>query len=103
MTRTITIEPVLNGFVVQVGCQRVVFNNLESLCENIHRYYKDPSGVEKQFVRDCINKTLDGPAVAVPPPRGPVLQERIDAEVNRPYVTAHTSAPVCEPQCERPR
>lgn len=58
MTREITITPVLNGFVVQVGCQRVVFDSVKDMTSQIKRYYKNPDQIEKEFVEHALNKTL---------------------------------------------
>ena len=58
MTREIKITPVLNGFVCTVGCQKVVFNDIVDMCENIATYYRNPSKVEKEFLEKAVN---DGP------------------------------------------
>lgn len=64
MVREIHITPVLNGFIVSVGCQRVVFNTPEQLADNVRDYFKNPEATEKKFVGSAVNKTLDGPQVA---------------------------------------
>jgi hypothetical protein len=68
MARTLTIRPVLNGFVVDVGCgsESVVFSNISDLCTAIGRYYTNPEQVEQEFRDKAINKStsLNAPAVA---------------------------------------
>lgn len=76
--RTIIIEPVLNGFIIQVGCQRVVIPNAESLGQEIAKYYKDPSGTEEYYNKHRVNNTDElrpdaprlnrGPECSVPSP-----------------------------------
>ena len=57
--RSIRVNPVLNGFVVEVGCQTLVFNRIEDVAENLVAYQKDPDGMEKKFAAAAVNKTLD--------------------------------------------
>lgn len=65
--REITIRPVLNGFIVNAGCQVVVFTSPSELASAIERYYKDPAAVEKEFVHRAVNRTMNGPCVPQPP------------------------------------
>jgi len=69
MIRDISIHAVLNGFVVQVGCQTIVFNTVESLASNLVLYLNNPSEFEKEFVHTAINHehTLPPPGSLVPP------------------------------------
>lgn len=60
--REVRVSPVLNGFVVRVGCQTLVFNRIEDVAENLVAYQKDPEGTEKKFTENAVNKTLDVPA-----------------------------------------
>ena len=48
-SRSMEIKPVNNGYIVQVGCQTVVFESLTDMLNVINSYYKDPEGVEKLF------------------------------------------------------
>ena len=57
--RSIRVNPVLNGFVVEVGCQTLVFNKIEDVAENLVAYQKDPDGMEKKFAAAAVNKTLE--------------------------------------------
>ena len=65
MTREIIITPVLNGFICKVGCQRVVFESVATLVQNLEAYLKDPTSVEARFVRDAVNKMPDQPNVCL--------------------------------------
>lgn len=47
--RHITIETVLNGYCVSVGCQRVVFETKDKMLAEISRYLDKPLEVEKEY------------------------------------------------------
>ena len=64
--RNLIIEPVLNGFVVQAGCQRVVFDSPAKLGAHITEYYTNPAKVEHEFIKNRVNATMDGPAMPQP-------------------------------------
>ena len=49
MIRPITITAVMNGFVVTVGCQTVVFNDVQTLCGQLANYLTHPEQTEQQF------------------------------------------------------
>lgn len=56
--REVNIRPVLNGFVVTVGCQTLVFNEIEEVANQLIAYQKAPAAREKQFVENAVNKTM---------------------------------------------
>ena len=62
MIRDLNIHPVLNGFVVQVGCQTLVFKKLAHMTAEIERYYGNPEQVEKEYIATAVNKTKGEPA-----------------------------------------
>lgn len=64
MLRSISIEPVLNGFIINIGCQKVVFNKLDELIVELNDYYLHPDIVEERFLKNAVNKTMDNPAQA---------------------------------------
>ncbi len=76
MFRPITIHAVLNGWVVSVGCQTVVYQDRDQLVRDVDSYLKDPDGTEKRFLASSINRahTNNGPAqeqaAATPRDRG---------------------------------
>lgn len=51
----ILIEPVLNGWKVQCGCQQVVFTDLDKLCSELKAYLADPQTVQKRYLEDSVN------------------------------------------------
>lgn len=48
--RDVTISAVMNGFVVKVGCQTLVFQKQREMLETLDRYLTNPENVERQFV-----------------------------------------------------
>lgn len=56
MTRTISIRPVLNGFVCHVGCQEVTFTDKQTMLNQLSEYYDNPKAVEKRFLERAVNK-----------------------------------------------
>ena len=56
--RTLMIDPVLNGFIIKCGCQKVVFNSLDAMVKEIYRYFKNPEQVEKEYVENAINHSM---------------------------------------------
>jgi hypothetical protein len=65
--RIITIEPVLNGFVCNIGCQRAVYRDVVEMLADLNAYYADPEGTSKQFLEN----TLVLGDIAVPAPYPP--------------------------------
>lgn len=55
MIRSFTVTPVLNGYVVSVGCQVIVFTSGIDLTNAISAYLDNPDMVEKSFTEDSIN------------------------------------------------
>lgn len=55
MIRTITITPVLNGFLCQVGCQTIVFKSVGGLVKVLRAYLTNPEETEKLFLGTAIN------------------------------------------------
>ena len=53
--RQVTIRPVLNGWVVAVGCQEVVFSDRRQLMTELDRYLEHPDVEEKKWVTGAIN------------------------------------------------
>lgn len=38
MIRDLRIEPILNGFIVQAGCQRLAYTSVDELISDIEKY-----------------------------------------------------------------
>lgn len=56
MIRHISIRPVLNGFIVQVGCQELAYTSITNLCGNLHDYLVSPEGALKRMLPTLINR-----------------------------------------------
>lgn len=54
--REIHIQPVLNGYIVGVGCKTVVFNSRTLLLSELARYLEHPTEIEKYYISNGINK-----------------------------------------------
>lgn len=67
MARTVVIRPVLNGFVCEVGCQTVVFNSLDRICELLKEYYTNPDALEKSFLDKAPSWYKPNTVLAQPP------------------------------------
>lgn len=48
--RRLIIKPVLNGYIVEVGCQTVVFETMDRMLYELRRYLENPSVVEKEYM-----------------------------------------------------
>jgi hypothetical protein len=68
MPRELKIIPVLNGWIVEAGCQRCVFGDLGQLYTALGDYYRDPEATEARFLKDAKNKILPPPGLPVAPP-----------------------------------
>lgn len=68
MIRSFHIEPVLNGYIVTIGCQKVVFESIAGLMRATERYLSEPAKVEEEFWSTSLNsKHLVGQQPAQPP------------------------------------
>lgn len=71
MNRPVNISIVLNGYVAIVGCQTIVFNDLDCLLTNLKVYLQDPDKAEKQFLVGAKNRKItmweDVKASSTPP------------------------------------
>lgn len=75
MMKEITIQPVLNGYLCHVGCQRVVFTDRKTLLASLNEYLDTPEAVEKRFLEQAVNKMEPGPCVADVPRRVTYMTE----------------------------
>ena len=55
--KNVLIEPVLNGFIVTIGCSRVCFTDIDTLCAELKRYQVNPDVVEGEYREGAINKS----------------------------------------------
>ena len=61
--RDIHIKKAMNGFIVTVGCQTLVFEGRERLIRELDLYLEHPDKVEQQYIKDYGMKGCD---IAVP-------------------------------------
>jgi hypothetical protein len=87
--REITIKPVLNGYIVTVGCQKVVFDCKDCLLQKLSEYLDHPEAVEQEFLKDALNPMPVMPAPE--PPCLPVGYGGLDS--SRPMSDISTSRP----------
>ena len=52
MLRPININAVVNGFVVNVGCQVLAYTSKEKLLADLGSYLNDPQGTEKRLLAE---------------------------------------------------
>lgn len=55
MNRPVKISFALNGFVAEVGCQTLVYNDLTQLLGDLKSYLQDPEATEKRFRATALN------------------------------------------------
>ena len=53
--RDVTIKTVLNGYVVRIGCQRVVFCDRDQMLQALKDYLENPEEVEAAYTRNAMN------------------------------------------------
>ena len=88
MPYAVRIEPVLNGFIAKVGCQTVVFNDIETLAAELVKYYKDPVATEEAYVRNRVNDMSGStqPSLQQPESPPPPMQQAV------PYGAGETAS-----------
>ena len=82
MIRDIKIKPVLNGFIVDIGCQELVFNRLTGMIKSLEEYYgaDEPDKVEKKWLGKSINSgKLGGENAARAAPTSLYITADLDA------------------------
>ena len=53
--RDVTIKTVLNGWIVRVGCQHLVFTSLDVMLKDLTAYLEDPKGTEDKYQASAVN------------------------------------------------
>ncbi len=90
MPQELTIRVVLNGWVIQAGCQTVVFNDKAAFLTEFSKWLEDPQGTEKRYTEKMQERGL------YPPTPQAVNADRID-----PPATAAVGALVGQAMQER--
>lgn len=52
--RSFKVDVVNNGFIAEIGCQRLVFKTLIDVADALTEYWKDPDSVEKSYMENSI-------------------------------------------------
>jgi hypothetical protein len=55
MIRNIEITAVLNGFIVKVGCQTLIFQSPDALATELLHYLIDPDRTEDYYLEHSVN------------------------------------------------
>ena len=68
--RDVQVSAVANGWIVTVGCQKFVYDEVAKLAADFQSYLTDPEGTEKRIMATAVNAkhTMNAPNVI--PERG---------------------------------
>lgn len=58
--RDIIIRPALNGFVVRMGCQRIVFVDRDVMIRALNDYLDEPSKTEERYTLNSMHSKQFG-------------------------------------------
>ena len=53
--RDVTIKSALNGYVVRLGCQRIVFTDRTHMLQELDKYLENPCEMEEMYKEKSIN------------------------------------------------
>lgn len=70
MNRPVKISFALNGFVAEVGCQTLVYNDRSALLNDLSSYLDNPEATEKRFRETAINTKVTLGCPPMPAPAG---------------------------------
>lgn len=85
MIREIQISPVLNGYIVKVGCQTVVFDSRDELLTSLSSYLKDPDAIEKFYLMNAVNKMPEACVERAPSSLGDMVNAKQAIPQTQPY------------------
>lgn len=91
--RDVCIRAALNGWMVQCGCQTLVYTDADKLIQDLREYMQDPEAKEAEVVKSAVNKRLlrDIPQTAgVAPPN---TAQMVAAATPTPTTMAGRGAP----------
>ncbi|MFH1585235.1 MAG: hypothetical protein ABIB79_00525, partial [archaeon] len=60
------ISPVLNGWIVTVGCSKVVFDQKTIMLGELSKYIDNPDEVEKKYMEKAVNKCSNEVEALIP-------------------------------------
>ena len=55
MIRKFTVKPVLNGYIVEIGCQTIVFHSKKRFLKEVEMYLDNPDGRERYWLKHGVN------------------------------------------------
>lgn len=90
LPREVLITPVLNGWIVTIGCSKVVFDELDTMAGELIRYYESPVKVEKEYVIKAKNK-LSTTGIGITQAEPQAMQQGIPPEMMRAIENAASS------------
>lgn len=90
--RKITIEAVLNGYIVKVGCQTVVFNDRNVMVCDLESYLANPQAMEKHYRENALNRAMLDDHNPLP--------KSLAASIRQDHATQCEAAPDCRTQFE---
>lgn len=61
--REVTISPVLNGWIVKVGCQTLVYDDKGDLLRDFVSFLADPAKTEKRILETAVNRQITMPGL----------------------------------------
>lgn len=64
--REVTISPVLNGWIVRVGCQTLVYDDKSDLLRDFVAFLEDPVKTERRIVETAVNRQITMPGMRTP-------------------------------------
>lgn len=54
--RDFNVEVVTNGFIVKIGCQKLIFKTLIELSEEMKKYWEDPIVIENKYLSNSLRR-----------------------------------------------
>lgn len=89
MPRELNIRPVLNGFIVNVGCQTLVFSEPGQLIAEFAAWVNKPAEIEAKYEKMMVDRGLIPPP---PPPECRTAQECVGQGVGAQDLNIRTPA-----------
>lgn len=77
--KPVSIQPVLNGWLVSVGCQTLVFNDTDTMLKELRSYIVDTQATHDRFVNGSVNKEIMGCPINAPRQTSPCPTNMDDA------------------------
>lgn len=69
MPQELRITPVLNGFIVQAGCQTLVYDNPDKIITDFAEWVRNPNQIEARFGKMMEVKGFRNAPPPPPPPQ----------------------------------